>query len=65
MNSNTKTAFYFSLTLLFTLLSLAGINDDLPGIVSRLFLILTAAFYFFRAIKSFLNIINVLEMDKK
>lgn len=39
MNSNTTIALYFSLALLFTLLSVAGSNHDLAGVVSQLFFI--------------------------
>ncbi|WP_181959093.1 hypothetical protein, partial [Klebsiella variicola] len=48
MNSNTTIALHFSLALLFTLLSVAGSNHDLAGVVSQLFLIFMAAFFFFR-----------------
>jgi hypothetical protein len=53
MNSNTKIALHFSLALLFALLSVAGSNHDLAGVVSQLFLIFMAAFYFFRAMRPF------------
>ena len=66
MNSNTTIALHFSLALLFTLLSVAGSNHDLAGVVSQLFLIFMAAFFFFffRAMRAFLNIINVIESCK-
>ncbi|HEC2583208.1 TPA: hypothetical protein R2K48_005845 [Raoultella ornithinolytica] len=59
MNSNTTIALHFSLALLFTLLSVAGSNHDLAGVVSQLFLIFMAAFFFFRAMRAFLNIIDL------
>ncbi|RGA12304.1 hypothetical protein DPZ15_28430, partial [Klebsiella pneumoniae] len=65
MNSNTTIALHFSLVLLFTLLSVAGSNHDLAGVVSQLFFIFMAAFYFFRAMRAFLNIINVIDSCRR
>ncbi|MDZ6318618.1 hypothetical protein U4L97_26140, partial [Klebsiella pneumoniae] len=59
MNSNTTIALHFSLALLFTLLSVAGSNHDLAGVVSQLFLIFMAAFFFFRAMGNDSNLLIV------